>query len=93
MIIINCGEIQFYKGSVKVDLLLWVTIGFIIIGFVVLASMKKDMESKVAFIKLNMEEEGNSSKAKAVVWWIWSTTAWGIASMFLVVWCVHHYFG
>ncbi|MCS1390125.1 hypothetical protein NXZ77_00735 [Lysinibacillus boronitolerans] len=74
------------------DLLLWVTIGFIIIGFVVLASMKKDMESKVAFIKLNMEEEGNSSKAKAVVWWIWSTTAWGIASMFLVVWCVHHYF-
>jgi len=76
-----------------VDLLLWVTIGFIIIGFVVLSSMKKDMESKVAFIKLNMEEEGNSSKAKAVVWWIWSTTAWGIASMFLVVWCVHHYFG
>lgn len=51
------------------------------------------MESKVAFIKLNMEEEGNSSQAKAVVWWIWSTTAWGIASMFLVVWCVHHYFG
>lgn len=34
------------------DLLLWVTIGFIIIGFVVLASMKKGMESKVAFIKL-----------------------------------------
>lgn len=46
------------------DLLLWVTIGFIIIGFVVLASMKKDMESKVAFIKLDMEEDGNLSKAK-----------------------------
>lgn len=75
------------------DLLLWVTIGFIIIGFVVLASMKKDMESKVAFIKLNMEEEGNSSKARSVVWWIWSTTAWGIVGLFLVVWCVHHYFG
>jgi len=76
-----------------VDLLLWVTIGFIIIGFVVLASMKKGMESKVAFIKLNMEEEGNSSKARSVVWWIWSTTAWGIVSLFLFVWCVHHYFG
>lgn len=75
------------------DLLLWVTIGFIIIGFVVLASMKKDMESKVAFIKLNVEEEGNSSKARSVVWWIWSTTTWGIVSLFLVVWCVHHYFG
>jgi len=55
--------------------------------------MKKGMESKVAFIKLNMEEEGNSSKARSVVWWIWSTTAWGIVSLFLVVWCVHHYFG
>ena len=75
------------------DLLLWVTIGFIIIGFVVLASMKKGMESKVAFIKANMEEEENSSKVRSVVWWIWSTTAWGIVSLFLVVWCVHHYFG
>ena len=48
------------------DLLFWITIGFIIIGFVVLASMKKGMESKVAFIKANPEDEGNS-KAKAVM--------------------------
>ncbi|TGN30527.1 hypothetical protein [Lysinibacillus sp. S2017] len=67
------------------DLLLWITIGFIIIGLVVLTSMKKGMESKVAFIKENMEDEGNSSKAKSVIWWIWSTVAWGIVSMFLVV--------
>ena len=52
------------------DLLLWITIGFIIIGFVVLVSMKKGMESKVAFIKANMEDEENSSKAKSVIWWI-----------------------
>ena len=75
------------------DLLLWITIGFIIIGFVVLTSMKKGMESKVAFIKANMEEEENSSKAKSVIWWIWSTTAGGIVSMFLVVWCFHNHFG
>ncbi|AVK84263.1 hypothetical protein C3943_12125 [Lysinibacillus sp. B2A1] len=75
------------------DLLLWITIGFIIIGFVVLTSMKKGMESKVAFIKANMEDGGNSSKAKSVIWWIWSTTAWGIVSMFLVVWCFHYHFG
>ncbi|MET4563579.1 Na+/proline symporter [Lysinibacillus parviboronicapiens] len=75
------------------DLLLWITIGFIIIGFVVLTSMKKGMESKVAFIKANMEEEENSSKAKSVIWWIWSTTAWGIVSIFLVVWCFHNHFG
>ena len=75
------------------DLLFWITIGFIIIGFVVLASMKKGMESKVAFIKANLEDEENSSKAKSVIWWIWSTVAWGIVSMYLVVRCFHHYFG
>ena len=75
------------------DLLLWITIGFIIIGFVVLTSMKKGMESKVAFIKANPEDEENSSKAKSVIWWIWSTVAWGMVSIFLVVRCFHHYFG
>ena len=53
------------------NLLLWITIGFIIIGFVVLFSMKKGMESKVAFIKANPEDEGNSSKAKSVILWVW----------------------
>ncbi|MFJ7700091.1 hypothetical protein [Lysinibacillus fusiformis] len=75
------------------DLLLWITIGFIIIGFIVLTSMKKGMESKVAFIKANRENEENSFKAKSVIWWIWSSTAWGIVSMFLVVWCFHNHFG
>ncbi len=75
------------------DLLFWITIVFIITGFVILASMKKGMESKVAFIKANMEDEENSSKAKSVIWWIWSTVAWGIVSMFLVIWCFKNYFG
>ncbi|MEG0372246.1 MAG: hypothetical protein RR645_08135 [Clostridium sp.] len=75
------------------DLLLWITIGFIIIGFVVLTSMKKGMESKVTFIKANMEDEENSSKAKSVIWWILGTAAWGIVSMFLAVWCFQNYFG
>ncbi|MFL1996299.1 hypothetical protein VYF65_001752 [Lysinibacillus irui] len=75
------------------DLLLWITIGFILIGFVVLISMKKGMENKVALIKVNMEDEENPSKAKSVIWWIWSTTAWGIVSIFLVVWCFDNYFG
>ena len=75
------------------DLLFWITIGFIIIGFVVLTSMKKGMENKVALIKANMEDEENSSKANSVIWWIWSTTAWGIVSIFLIVWGFHNYFG
>ncbi|ALC85286.1 hypothetical protein AM499_05250 [Bacillus sp. FJAT-22090] len=75
------------------DLLLWITIGFIITGFVVLISMKKGMESKLAFITANMEGEESSTKAKSIIWWIVSTTAWGIVSMILIVWCFHNYFG
>lgn len=71
----------------------WFYHNFIIIGFVVLTSMKKGMENKVALIKANMEDEENSSKANSVIWWILSTTAWGIVSIFLIVWCFHNYFG
>jgi len=83
---------KIFKGSVKMDLLLWITIGFLLIGFVVLTSMKKGMERKIAFIKANRENEENSSKATSVIWWIWGSTAWGIASMLLVVWWLHNHF-
>lgn len=75
------------------DLLLWTAIGFIIIGFAVLFSMKKDMDSKIAFIKANPEDEGNSSKAKSVICWVWGTTGLGMVSIYLVVWCFDRYFG
>ncbi|MEK5147241.1 hypothetical protein SAMN05421670_0575 [Psychrobacillus psychrotolerans] len=75
------------------DLLLWITTGFMLIGLVVLVTMKKGMESKVAFIKANMDKEENSSKAKSVIWWIRSTTAWGVGGIFLVVWWFNNYFG
>ncbi|MER1956891.1 MAG: hypothetical protein ABS942_05910 [Solibacillus sp.] len=75
------------------DLLLWFTIGFIIIGFVVLFSMKKGMESKVVYIKANVEDEENPLKARSVILWIWSVVAFGIVSMSLVVWCFQNYFG
>ncbi|MGG0666875.1 hypothetical protein ABE042_22635 [Viridibacillus arvi] len=75
------------------DLLLWVTIGFIIIGFVVLTSMKRGMKSKLAFITVNMEDKESSIKAKSIICWIASTTAWGIVSMILIVWWFHNHFG
>ncbi|KQL34438.1 hypothetical protein [Psychrobacillus sp. FJAT-21963] len=75
------------------DLLLWITTGFMLFGFVVLVSMKKSMESKLAFIKANKEGEESSTTAKSIIWWIMSTTAWGIGGMFLVVWWFHNYFG
>lgn len=81
------------KRGVKVDVLLWITIGFIIAGFAVLFSMKKGMESKVAFIKANPEGEGNSSKAKSVICWVWGAAGFGVVSMYLVVWYFDHYFG
>ena len=75
------------------DLLLWITIGFIMIGFVILASMKKGMESKLAFITANMEDEESSKKAKSIIWWIVSATAWGIVSIILIVWWFYNHFG
>ena len=76
------------------DLLLWITIGFVMIGFVVVFSMKKGIESKVAYIKANVEEEEeNLLKARYVILWIWGVAAFGIVSMSLVVWCFQNYFG
>ena len=66
------------------DLLLWTTIGFIIIGFVVMFSMKKSMEKKLAFIKEYGESEENSTKQ--IVWWIVGTTLWGLVSIILIGW-------
>ncbi|WP_229594500.1 hypothetical protein [Rossellomorea vietnamensis] len=75
------------------DLLLWVTIGFIIIGFIVLISMKTSMEYKLAYITANSEDMESSVKAKSIIWWIASTTVWGMVSMILIVWCFHNHFG
>ncbi|WP_033827386.1 MULTISPECIES: hypothetical protein [Bacillaceae] len=68
------------------DSLLWITVGFIIIGFVVLVSMKKSMERKVAIIIENEESmESKQISNKPVIWWIVGTTVWGLVSMFLIV--------
>lgn len=75
------------------DLLLLITIGFIIIGVVVLVPMKNSMESKIALIKANRDNKESSKMAKSVIWWIQSVTAWGIVSMILIVWTFHHYIG
>ncbi|MCM3618095.1 hypothetical protein M3936_10925 [Sutcliffiella horikoshii] len=75
------------------DLLPWITIGFIITGLVILISMKKGMESKLAFIIANTEDKESPKKAKSIIWWIVSATAWGLVSMLLIVLSFHHHFG
>lgn len=69
------------------NLLLWITVGFIVIGLFVLISMKKSMEERVAFAIENKDDtEGKQTSAKPVVWWIAGATIWGIVSMLFIVW-------
>ncbi|GLY11952.1 hypothetical protein [Pseudobacillus badius] len=74
------------------DSLLWIPVALIIIGFIILVSMKKSMESKLAFIKANMDSNKSSIKAKSIIWYIVSTTTWGIVSIILIVWSFHNHF-
>ena len=68
------------------DLFLWLTVSFIVIGFVVFASTAKSMERKVALIRENEESmEGKQISTKPVIWWIVGATVFGLVSMFLVV--------
>lgn len=79
------------KGSEKLNLILGMTILFIIIGLAFILLKKKEMERQVAFIKENVEGTGNDLRRKRVIWWIGSTIVWGIVSMFLVILCFYYY--
>lgn len=69
------------------NLLLWITVGFIVAGFFVLISLKKNMEERVALAIENKDfMEGKQKSPKPVVWWIWGSVLWGIVSIFLIVW-------
>lgn len=69
------------------NLLLWITVGFIVVGFIVLISMKKGMEERVALAIANEDSlEGKQISPKPVIWWIWGAVLWGIVSIFLIVW-------
>lgn len=69
------------------NLLLWITVGFIAVGLFVLMSMKKNMEERVALAIENKDGmEGKQTSTKPVVWWIVGATVWGLASMLLIVW-------
>lgn len=68
------------------DLLLWITVCFIVIGFIVLASMKRSMERKVALLLENEQRMAcKQISNKPVIWWIVGATVWGVVSMFLIV--------
>lgn len=73
-------------------LLLWLTVGFIVVGFFVLISMKKSMEARVVLAIENKDSMGGKqTSTKPVIWWIVGATVWGLVSMFLVVWSFYIY--
>lgn len=74
-------------------LLFWLTVCFILTGLVVLLSMKKNMEDKLAFIKANMDNDAVSiqESTQSIIWWIVVAATWGVVSIILVVWWFHVY--
>lgn len=68
------------------NLLLWITVGFIVAGFFVLISMKKSMEERVALAieNKNCMEDAQISP-KPFLWWILGVVLWGIISIFLII--------
>ncbi|MBD7908271.1 hypothetical protein H9659_08010 [Sporosarcina sp. Sa3CUA8] len=74
------------------NLLLWIKVGFIIVGFFVLISMKKYMEKRVALaIEYKDIMEGKQISPYPVVWWIWGAVLWGVISIFLIAWSFSAY--
>ena len=67
--------------------LLWISIGFIVVGFFMLISFKKGMEERVAIAIENKDNmDGKQISPKPVIRWIWGAVLWGIVSIFLIVW-------
>ncbi|AJD92940.1 hypothetical protein JMA_36230 [Jeotgalibacillus malaysiensis] len=67
------------------DLLLWFTIAFFVIGLIILLVVSKKMRNRVRFLKSNPDVEDGEKQAKPVIWFIWAAVAWGVVSMALVV--------
>lgn len=63
----------------------WLAISFIFGGGIVLVSMKKRMEKRLA-LAIEMEEMGHEPiSTTSIIYWIVGVTVWGVMSIFLVV--------
>lgn len=64
----------------------WFTIGFITIGLIIMISMKKKMENRVA-LAATQESSPNADQisTKPVIFWIWGSVFWAVISIFLIV--------
>lgn len=67
------------------DLFLWLTVSFILIGFTFFGFTAKGIERKVDLIRENEESmTGKQMSTKPVIWWIVGVAVFGVASMSLV---------
>ncbi|GLO67041.1 MULTISPECIES: hypothetical protein [Oceanobacillus] len=74
-------------------MLIWLSIGFILIGFCVLISTKKSMENKIAFIKSNVVDQNVTKVTNSVIWWIVGVFGWGLISIILITLTFQDLFG
>ncbi|PGU02857.1 phosphate starvation-inducible protein PhoH [Bacillus cereus] len=58
------------------DLLSWIAVGFIIIRFIILAFITRNVKSKIP----------QSSAIQSIVWRIVGTSVFWMVSIFLIVW-------
>lgn len=66
--------------------MVWLTVAFIVIGFVILVSMKKGMERKLALLMENEESIGKEKiSTNPIIWWIGGAVILGVISMFLII--------
>lgn len=82
------------KRREGVNLLHWMILFIIVYGFITVASMKKRMENKLA--RLVAQGENGAYKRnrdmQAIIYWILGTVAWGVVSIFLIIWSFNDFF-
>lgn len=67
------------------DILMWTTFGFVVVGFFLLLITSKMMDIQILFLDKRLQRKRNSAQAKCGMWWMWGAVAWLIMSMSLVV--------
>ncbi|MDQ0185376.1 hypothetical protein J2S16_001942 [Cytobacillus kochii] len=82
------------KRREGVNLLHWMILFIIVSGFITVASMKKRMENKLA--RLVAQGENGAYKRnrdmQVIIYWILGTVAWGVVSIFLIIWSFNDFF-
>ena len=75
------------------DILIWTTIVFVVVGFILLLITSKMMDVKILFLDKRLQRKRDTAQARRAMWWMWGAIAWLVISMTLVVWWFVTYLG